>query len=272
MAHVFISYSSKDEAQALAIVNMLESQDIHCWIACRDLPIGSNFSHAIPDAIRESPIFLLLLTSNSVTSIDVLNELTLASRYRNRPNRLILPLQLEDAYIPSSFDYHLATVQIHPFSFNEDLCRIELIGTIRKHLSPRTDMDALWGSTMEIFRTQLLNEMAQNMDNEDPDTTIFMNGFMDYIRTAPPKDFIELMCELTESALTSDEAALEQYKQEVIQALSENQGKLPAEYADKLPSIANFLENASAEETSWFHHGFMLGISAADLDPDDIIE
>lgn len=272
MAHVFISYSSKDEAQALAIVNMLESQDIHCWIACRDLPIGSNFSHAIPDAIRESPIFLLLLTSNSVTSIDVLNELTLASRYRNRPNRLILPLQLEDAYIPSSFDYHLATVQIHPFSFSEDLCRMELIGTIRKHLSPRTDMDTLWGSTLEIFRTQFLNELSQNMENEDPETMVFMNGFMDYIRTASPKDFIEIVSELTESVITSDEAALEQYKHEVIQVMSENQGKLPADYANMIPSLSNLLENATAEETSWFNHGLMLGITAADLDPDDFME
>lgn len=143
MAHVFISYSSKDEPLAIAIADLLESRDIHCWIACRNLPAGSNFSSVIPDAIRESPIFLLLLTQNSVASMDVLNELTLACRHRKNSNRLIIPIQFEELYLPNDFDYLLATIQIHPFSFEEDLCAIELIGTIRKHLSPRTDMDNL---------------------------------------------------------------------------------------------------------------------------------
>ena len=271
MAHVFISYSSKDEAQAIAIADLLESHDIHCWISCRNLSTGSNFSAAIPDAIRESPIFLLLLTQNSVASMDVLNELTLACRYRKNSNRLILPLQFEELYLPNAFDYLLATVQIHPFSFEEDICSIELIGTIRKHLSPRTDMDNLWGSSMEILRTQILHEMEKEMDAVDPEEMVLMNGLLDYMRTAPPKEFIEFWCEMTDFTLANDESALKQYQQEVIHVLNENQGKLPEGFERMIPTLSNFLDGASPEETSWFHHGFMEGLFSADIDPDDLI-
>lgn len=44
---VFISYSSKDSATAQAICHELEDNHIRCWMAPRDIPIGSKYATVI---------------------------------------------------------------------------------------------------------------------------------------------------------------------------------------------------------------------------------
>ncbi len=53
MAHdVFISYSTKDKSIADAICSILESTQIRCWIAPRDITPGVPFAEAIIDNIK----------------------------------------------------------------------------------------------------------------------------------------------------------------------------------------------------------------------------
>jgi hypothetical protein len=46
-AMVFISHSSKGQATADAICSHLESAGIKCWIAPRDIAVGSDWTHWI---------------------------------------------------------------------------------------------------------------------------------------------------------------------------------------------------------------------------------
>lgn len=130
MAQVFVSYSSKDETQAMSIVKQLESSGIPCWIACRDIPVGDSFSSAIPSMIRDCPVFIVLLSDHSVRSMIVLNELTVAFRKYDHP-KTIIPLMLEEFVLPDNFDFLLASTQIRHYFLNPNEILQEVISTIQ---------------------------------------------------------------------------------------------------------------------------------------------
>jgi hypothetical protein len=71
---VFISYSSLDRAAAEAVCTALESRDISCWIAPRDIRAGSSYGEALIDAIGASRLLVLVLTASSNESPHVLRE------------------------------------------------------------------------------------------------------------------------------------------------------------------------------------------------------
>jgi hypothetical protein len=93
MAHdVFISYAAKDKVTGEAVCAMLESNGVRCWIAPRDFAPGTEWPKPIIDAIRESPILVLVFTAHSNESPQIRREVELAATYR----AVIVPLRLED--------------------------------------------------------------------------------------------------------------------------------------------------------------------------------
>jgi hypothetical protein len=77
---IFVSYSSKDSVFADEIVRALEVGGRICWIAPRDIPPGvPSWAEPIVTAIASSRLMLVLLTKNSIPSIDVMREVTLAA-------------------------------------------------------------------------------------------------------------------------------------------------------------------------------------------------
>lgn len=80
MAHdVFISYPKPDENIAEAIQATLESNDIQCWIATRDIPPGVIWTSDIYDAINNCKLFVLVYSANTNEAQHQLNELQVAS-------------------------------------------------------------------------------------------------------------------------------------------------------------------------------------------------
>ncbi len=55
---VFISYSSRNQDVANAICHVLEEADIRCWMAPRDIPVGSKYASVIKGAIVSSKVFV----------------------------------------------------------------------------------------------------------------------------------------------------------------------------------------------------------------------
>lgn len=108
MAHkVFISYSRKDSVVAESILEYLESKGISCWLDKRNIILGMDYAESIVHAIRESEIFLLVLSHNSNASDDVLKEVYCAVN-----NKLsIIPFRISDVVLRESMEYHLGMVQ-----------------------------------------------------------------------------------------------------------------------------------------------------------------
>lgn len=107
MAHdVFICHSSKDFAISDAARAKLEDAGIHCWIAPRNVNPTKTWPGEIVAAIGQTQILLLIFSSNSNVSQNVLNEVGLASNRR----KSIFPLRIEDVTMSQDLEYYLTTV------------------------------------------------------------------------------------------------------------------------------------------------------------------
>jgi len=104
MAHdVFISHSSKDKVIADAACAALESAQIRCWITPRDIRSGENWAESITNAIKSSPIMVLIFSKNSNQSKQVANELTLAVNSET----IVIPFKIDDILPCGAMEYYL---------------------------------------------------------------------------------------------------------------------------------------------------------------------
>jgi hypothetical protein len=105
---VFISYSSKDNAFADELVRSLEARGRICWIAPRDIPPGvPSWAEPIVMAIASSRLVLVLLTKNSIPSVDVMREVTLAADEKIP----LLPVSLDTAPLSPALRYYFVAGQ-----------------------------------------------------------------------------------------------------------------------------------------------------------------
>ena len=103
---VFISYSSVDKTAADTVCSILEQNGIICWIAPRDITPGLDFAEAIIDSIKLSKLFILVYSSNSNNSKQVIREV-------DRAVHLGLPVinvRLEDIPLSKQLEYYLSSV------------------------------------------------------------------------------------------------------------------------------------------------------------------
>ena len=107
MHDVFISYSSKDQDVTEQIRQTLETNGISCWIAPRNLPLGSSYAREIPAAIRECTVFLLIGSAHAERSPWIRKELERAIIERKK----IIPLMVEDVAFQDEFDFLLSLHQ-----------------------------------------------------------------------------------------------------------------------------------------------------------------
>ena len=104
---VFISYSFEDKQEAESILRALESNDIRCWIAPRDIIPGTPWAESIVEAIGDSRLLLLLLTDHSNDSLQILRELERASSEK----LTILAVKRSVSPVKKSIIYYLGTHQ-----------------------------------------------------------------------------------------------------------------------------------------------------------------
>ena len=112
MADIFISYSSKDREHALQLIELLASAGLSVWIDQSGIDVATSWSKEIVLAIDECKAFLVLLSPNSITSKNVIKEVSLAAEQ----NKKILPLDLEPVTLPEDLRYHLAGIQRAPMT------------------------------------------------------------------------------------------------------------------------------------------------------------
>ncbi len=105
MAHdVFISYAVEDKPTADAVCATLEAQRIRCWIAPRDVMPGVSYAEALIDAIGESRLMVLVFSSRSNSSPQVMREVERTAS-KGIP---ILPFRIEDVPLSKSMEFFLS--------------------------------------------------------------------------------------------------------------------------------------------------------------------
>jgi hypothetical protein len=89
---IFISYSSKDEGQINPVLQAIKSiQNIRIFFAKETLNLGVNISQEIINAVKNSDIFLVFYSINSVNSNYVQQEIGVAKAN----NKIIIPVLLD---------------------------------------------------------------------------------------------------------------------------------------------------------------------------------
>lgn len=122
---VFISYSTKDSFPA-KICSELERLGTECWIAPRDIPRGIPYARAIMKALSEADIVLVFVSSNSLSSEDVLNEIDNA----HGMHKTIIPIFIENVELNSEFSYYLKRKQWIKCNGNLKYCIEELSASL----------------------------------------------------------------------------------------------------------------------------------------------
>ncbi|MDP9162065.1 MAG: SUMF1/EgtB/PvdO family nonheme iron enzyme, partial [Acidobacteriota bacterium] len=106
MAHdVFISYSSHDKPVADAVCSALENASLRCWIAPRDVQPGRSFAGEITRAIQQSAVMVMIFSTHSNKSEQVLREVQLAVEGQLH----IIQFRIEETLLNDDLKYYLST-------------------------------------------------------------------------------------------------------------------------------------------------------------------
>ena len=103
---VFISHSSKDKEIADAICHRLESADIPCWMAPRNIEFGSDWTEAIMRGITACRVFVLVFSENANGSGHVRREVAKAFSLGLQ----VIPFRIQEVLPQTGLSYFLETV------------------------------------------------------------------------------------------------------------------------------------------------------------------
>ncbi|MBQ6897065.1 MAG: toll/interleukin-1 receptor domain-containing protein [Oscillospiraceae bacterium] len=99
---VFISYSNKNLLMAEAVRHFLEERRLKCFFAPRNIsePLWAD---TIADAIQNSKAFVVLISEDSLKSVEVAKEISLATSR----SFYIFPFRIDSSEIQGGMRYHL---------------------------------------------------------------------------------------------------------------------------------------------------------------------
>jgi TIR domain len=100
----FLSHSSKDDALAQSLCQLLESQGIRCWLAPRDVTPGRAYAEECVRGIEASQSFVLLASENAVASVQVMSEVEQA----HKRAKTIYTILIGKPKITQELDYYIS--------------------------------------------------------------------------------------------------------------------------------------------------------------------
>ena len=99
---IFISYSHRDRAKVIKIVNRLRAVGHEIWIDSLKIRLGDNISEKISKGLSDADVVLAVISQNSLRSDGVRNELSaLALEQLSRRQQRIIPVLLDESAVPS---------------------------------------------------------------------------------------------------------------------------------------------------------------------------
>ena len=96
---IFISYSSKQKSIADGVCHYLEENGFKCWMAPRDISVGSEYGDLIEEAIKTCKVVVLVFSEAASISKWVKGEINVAFT-EDKP---ILPFRVDETEIKGGF-------------------------------------------------------------------------------------------------------------------------------------------------------------------------
>ena len=178
--HVFISYSNHDKSVADAVCAALENRKVRCWIAPRDVMPGVSYADALIDGLNKSRLLVLVFSSNSNTSSQVMREVERAVS-KNIP---IITFRIEDVPPSRAMEYFLSAHQWLD----------GLIPPITEHIQRLADTVVTQMTTeIEKLTTATQNSSASEPEPENRVILFLESALRDHLDTNPPKFTRELL-------------------------------------------------------------------------------
>ena len=103
---VFISYSTKDKKVVEGICGYLERYGYRCFVAYRDINPGIPWTQAIPPAIRESSLMVVVFSEEFNSSEQTDRELTIAVKN----GKTIIPFRISDVDMTGTKEFVLSNL------------------------------------------------------------------------------------------------------------------------------------------------------------------
>ena len=104
----FISYNTRDYGMASLLRDELNKKSVECWMAPESIPGGDNYAQRIPWAIRNSDVFIVLVSAYSMESYWVQNEIGYAVKCR----KTLVPIHLDKSTLTDAFTFMLLSCQV----------------------------------------------------------------------------------------------------------------------------------------------------------------
>src|SRR5688500_17112868 len=92
----FLSYSRANKEFALRLARELKSEGFPVWLDQLDIPLGARWDVEVEKALIECEIFMIIITKDSISSENVLDEIG----YAIDSGKRFLPVLLEKCNIP----------------------------------------------------------------------------------------------------------------------------------------------------------------------------
>ena len=146
---VFISYSTIDSETAFALLRVLESNGLNCWIAPRDIPQGAQWADEIDKAIQSARIFVVIVSTNSIDSKQVPKEIALAVSSCEG----VFPFRIDRTALQGSFRYYLSDYQFVDAIQEREKKMQELANSIRSALGMEPYVPPVEEATAAPLRT-----------------------------------------------------------------------------------------------------------------------
>lgn len=161
---VFISYSSINKPIADALCHSLESRNIKCWYAPRDILPGMDWTESIIEAIESSTIMVLIFSKDSNQSVQVKREVERAVHH----NKVIIPFRIEDVPPTKSMEYLIGMHHwLDAFSLPEENAAIKkLVEAVEKNLGAKSQLEEV-PSRMDGISSALTSSGSDSrLDND----------------------------------------------------------------------------------------------------------
>jgi hypothetical protein len=143
----FISYSRADQQFAIRLTSELKTAGYSVWMDQFDIPTGARWDDEIEKALRESQIFLFIMTPASISSDNAKDEVGYAIDH----DKYILPVLLEPCEVP----FRLRRMQYVDFtrmSFDEGIKRAkELLSRLVQEIEETSIASATDGGRSAQF-------------------------------------------------------------------------------------------------------------------------
>jgi hypothetical protein len=137
-SHIFICFSSKDEAVAREVVEALEADGLKCWISFRDVLPGQNYQEAIVRALEAASGIAFLFSENSNKSLEINKELSIGGSL----SVPVFPLRLSPIAPSGALRYELAIRQWIDIFPHRRYALTRLAQTIKKALDGPAEGEA----------------------------------------------------------------------------------------------------------------------------------